>query len=78
MKEKSVNSNAVTLYDSLRPPSVSQDLQKNICSFFKCNSLVLHFDMADVMKQPNMDDCGVFAAAIATELAHYSDPALCR
>ena len=30
------------------------------------------------MRQPNSNDCGVFAAAIATELTHYSDPALCR
>ena len=30
------------------------------------------------MKQPNPYDCGVFAIANATELAHNCDPALCR
>ena len=76
--EKSYHSNAVTYYDSLRPLNVSQHLRKNVCSFLKCSSSVLHFDVADVMRQPNTNDCGLFAAAIATELAHYSDPALCR
>ena len=28
------------------------------------------------MRQPNASDCGLHAAAIATELANYSDPAL--
>ena len=35
----------------------------------------MHFDnMASILRQPNNNDCGVFAAAVATELAHHSDP----
>ena len=55
-----------------------QWFEKPVCSFFKSDCSVLHFDVADIMRQPNSNDCGVFAAAVATELAHYCDPTLCK
>ena len=76
--ERAPYSNAVTYYDSLRPLTVTTKLLRTICSFYKCKSSVLYFDVAEVMRQPNTRDCGVFAAAIATELAHYQDPTLCK
>ena len=42
------------------------------------DSSILYFHIVDVMRQPNSFDCGVFAAAIATELAYNCDPAECR
>ena len=59
-------------------PATTQWFKKPVCSFFKSDCSVLHFDVADIMRQPNSNDCGVFAAAVATELAHYCDPTLCK
>ena len=68
----------VAYYDSLRPLRTSPNIRKTICYFYKCDSSILYFHIVDVMRQPNSFDCGVFAAAIATEVAYNCDPAECR
>ena len=49
-----------------------------VCSFYKSDAAFVHFDIVNVMEQPNPHDCGVLALANATELAHNCDPALCH
>ena len=53
-------------------------MKKMTCSFFKCSSEAVHFDIINVETQPNSHDCGVFAVPMATKLALGGDPAVCR
>ena len=68
----------VGIYDSSRPHSVSLHTKKMVCSFYKCQTDALHFDIINIESQPNSYDCGVFAIANATELVFGGDPATCR
>lgn len=72
------HNDAVGIYDSGRPSNVTNTVKKMICSFFKCSSDALRFDLINVETQTNSHDCGVFAVAMATELALGGDPASCR
>ena len=72
------HNDTVGIYDSGRPSNVTKKATKMICSFFKCSSDALHFDLINVETQTNTHDCGVFAVAMATELALGGDPASCR
>ena len=72
------HNDTVGVYDSARPSSISDRTKMAVCSFFKCSSDALHFDLVNVEKQQNSYDCGVFAIANATELACGKDPAVCR
>ena len=56
---------------------MSSFVKKMVCSFYKCKSQAIHFDLVNVETQPNSYDCGVYAIANATELAYSLDPALC-
>ena len=49
-----------------------------VCSLMKTKKREIHFDLVNVMRQPNGSDCGLFAIAFATELIHGFDPALCH
>lgn len=69
---------AVDIYDSGRAPTISLSTKKMICSFMKPNTNTLHFDLMNIQDQQNSYDCGVYAIAYATELAHGKDPILCR
>ncbi len=55
---------------------ISLTTKQEICSFYKPTSSKVHFEYVNVDRQPNSSDCGVFALAFATELAHNSDPTL--
>ena len=68
----------ICVYDSGRPTSVSVDVTRSVCSFFKCQSEVIRFDIMNVAPQTNAHDCGVYAIAYATELAHGADPVSCE
>ena len=68
----------VGIYDSSRPHSVNLHTKKMVCSFYKCQTDALHFDIINIESQPNSYDCGVFAIANATELVFGGDPATCR
>lgn len=72
------HNDVVGIYDSGRPANVTNKVKQMICSLFKCPSDALHFDMINVETQTNFHDCGVFAVAMATELALGGDPATCR
>lgn len=78
VKERGPCKESITYYDSLLPGNVTPQVRKTVCSFFKSDSSVIHFDIANIMRQPNTNDCGVFAATIATELAHFCDPTVCK
>lgn len=71
-------SDTVCIYDSERSLSISSSTKRIICSFVKVVSDAIRFDLINVQGQPNSYDCGVFALACATELAHGTDPVLCR
>ena len=68
----------IGVYDSGRPNAVSGEITNSVCSFFKCTSDVIRFDIMNVIPQPNVNDCGVHAIAHATELAHGADPVTCN
>ena len=69
---------SVGYYDSAHPFTVGVNLREAVCSFYKSDAAFVHFDIVNVMEQPNPHDCGVLALANATELAHNCDPALCH
>ena len=68
---------AVSVYDSGSPVRVNRETRVMACSIMKPKADKLHFDLVNIMLQPNGSDCGVFAIACATGLAHGSDPAMC-
>ena len=70
--------NFAQIYDSFVPSSITRQTMINVCSIMKTRKKEIHFDLVNVMRQPNGSDCGLFAVAFATELAHGYDPALCH
>ena len=66
----------VSICDSALAPRVSASTIQAICPFLKPSCDVLLFDM-NIQTQPNLNDCGLFALACATELVHGFDPVLC-
>ena len=66
----------VAVYDSIYP-SLTLDCRKQICSLWKPKHDQVKFLMADVSKQPNCSDCGLFAIACDTKLAHAKNPQEC-
>ena len=66
--------NTVRVYDSGWPLGVSTEIKEAVCTFYKCKGDTLNFELMDVSWQQNSDDCGVFAIAFATALAHDQDP----
>ena len=70
--------NTISYYDSSRPLTITSNVIRIVCSFFKCESVTVTFDIVNVMHQSNSYDCGIFAIANATELAFKRDPALCN
>ena len=68
----------VCIYDSYYP-SVDTDTQLKVCSLLKARKLdSVTFNMANIQKQSNSVDCGLFAIASATELSLMRDPCLCH
>ena len=63
-------------YDSSGSATLSISTMKLICSFVRPRSRTIKFDILNVMPQPNAWDCGVFAIACATDIAHDRDPVL--
>ena len=66
----------VFIYDSLCPNTVDMDTKKQICSFMKSKSKVVRFELMNIQMQENLNDCGLYAIACATELVYKRDP--CR
>lgn len=67
---------SVHVYDSLCYP-LDLKTRIEICSFVKTDAEKIHFDLMNCCCQPNLNDCGVYAIACATELALGKDPLLC-
>ena len=67
--------NTIYMYDSMLPSRINIGTKRQICSLMKPPAKTLSIFLVDVMAQPNLYDCGVFAIANATELAHGKDPA---
>ena len=68
--------NCVNVYDSAYS-TIHEDTQSQICSFVRPNSDTLTINMPNFQRQPNGRDCGIFAIAVATELANGRDPSFC-
>ena len=66
----------VNIYDSAYN-FLSLNTKKQICSLWQPSSDQVEFKLVNVQRQPNSSDCGLFAIANATELAHGRDPLLC-
>ncbi len=66
--------NTVQVYDSMQSPSLDLATKKVICCITKPNA-TLTIDFIKLIAQENLDDCGVYALAYATELAAGCDPA---
>ena len=64
----------VKIYDSGSPSSISVEIQNMVCSMMKPKSSMLTFEIVNVQSQSNSYDCGVFAIAFATEIAHGNNP----
>ena len=62
------------VYDSLSNGKVSSDLASQIAAFSMCKSAEIILEIKSVQQQTNSVDCGLFAIAFATSLAHGEDP----
>ena len=67
-----MGNDSLYIYDSLPSNNIGKHLSNLVCLFYKCSCEIdtLHFDAVNIQRQPNDYDCGVFAIAYATELAH--------
>lgn len=68
---------SVNVYDS-KYKHISKDTLRQICSFLRSKYDVVKFHLVNIQTQPNDCDCGVFAIAVAMELAVNSDPSKFR
>lgn len=74
-----VSDDTVYIYDSLIPTKVNLNTKKQVCSLLKPKmGQEITFDLVDVMPQPNLRDCGLFALANITEIAYGGVPAGCQ
>ena len=70
--------NTIDLYDSLRPRTIDCSIMDMVCSFYKCPSDFINFDITNIEGQDDSHSCGLYALACATELAYGGDPCLCK
>ena len=58
--------------------ALGQEAKEDLIMFFlyKTKGNTICFDIINVERQRNTYDCGVYALAFATELAHGADPTL--
>ena len=63
------------LYDSLTPSKLLDDVVKQIAAYSFCRQDELLLEIEPVQQQLNGVDCGLFAIAFATSIAHGDDPA---
>ncbi len=71
-----VSTDEVYVYDSLLPKKIPLHVKKQACCLLR-NQIgkEVTFKLIDVMCQPNLIDCGLFALANLTELSYRGDPA---
>lgn len=56
------------------PRTISMDIRKQVCSFMKTRSRTLRFEIMDVQMQENLNNCGLYVIACATELIPTKGP----
>lgn len=78
VKEQGSLTDCVHVYDSAVPLKVALKTKQDVCSFYKCPSDTLTFDVMNIQAQTNSHDCGIFAVACATSIVHGIDPVLCQ
>lgn len=66
----------VYVYDSMYAV-IDKATQLKICSIWRPQWKKVMFMLVNAQRQTNSTDCGVFAIAVATELAYGRDPRLC-
>ena len=76
-KDGSCSFNSASIYDSIRPMSITLNLKKQICSFTRPTSEAFVFELMNIQTQTNSSDCGVFALAAAVELVEGHNPVVC-
>ena len=64
------------IYDNLYHASVAANTKVQICSFVRPKAVEMRFDLMNIQPQDNLNDCGVYAIACATELTYGYDPCL--
>ena len=77
-KDQGVYTDCIHVYDSAMPLKVNPRIKQVVCSFYKCPSDTLRFEIMNIQVQNNSYDCGLFAVACATSIVHGVDPVLCQ
>ena len=65
--------NTIYIYDSMFS-TVDNRTKEKICSIWRPAASYVHYRMVNIQLQTNSYDCGLFAIAVATELAYNRDP----
>ena len=63
--------NVFLVYDSMQGTVVSRNVQMQLEKVGRCGA---EFSMQSMQRQQGSDDCGLFAIAVAVDLAHGVDP----
>ena len=66
----------VNIYDSLFS-NIDLDTACQVASLVRHNKNNIHLQSINIQRQPNSRDCGLFAVAVAVELAQRRDPRFC-
>ena len=74
MQGGKISHDSVFVYDSLLPNVTKMDTKKQICSFLRPQSKTVRFELMNIQMQESLNDCGLHAIAIATELVYERDP----
>ena len=74
MQGGKISHDSVFVYDSLLPNVTKMDTKKQICSFLRPQSKTVLFELMNIQMQESLNDCGLHAIAIATELVYERDP----
>ena len=64
--------NTVYIYDSMFS-TIDNTTKEKICSIWRPATSYVHYRMLNIQHQTNSHDCGLFAIAVATELAYNRD-----
>ena len=63
--------NVFLVYDSMQGTIVSRNVQEQLAKVGRCGA---EFSIQSMQRQQGSDDCGLFAIAVAVDLAHDIDP----
>jgi len=77
-RKNGVTKERVLRYDSLLSKKLNLNTMKQICGMVRPVSSRLRFDTMNIMKQPNLKDCGLFSIACSTELVFGNNPGKCH